>query len=123
RLRLVAAEQQHRAAGRRGRSRREPLDVDGVREDLPRATRLGDEAIRRALAELALVEDVVGREERLPDRAVERLVPVAGPGGVADAVLVQDDRNAPPAGEREQRAEVARQPRRAEVEEREIGRP
>ena len=48
RLRLVAAEQEHRAAvGRLGRGR-EALDVDGVRQDLPAPGRLAEELVRGA---------------------------------------------------------------------------
>ena len=69
-LRLVAAEEDDRAAAG-SHYRGEPLDVDRVREDLPRAARLAEEEVGGALAERALVDDVVGGEHRAPERHVE----------------------------------------------------
>ena len=90
-LRLVAAEQQDRPVGRRG-SRREAVDVDGVREDLPRPRGLAEEEVGRALRERALVDDVVGRLHGRAERDVERLRSVSGPARIGNPVLVDDDR-------------------------------
>ena len=90
RLGLVAAEEHDRPAGRR-RPRRERVDVDGVREDLPRPARLAEEPIGRSLAERALVDDVVGGENDAAQRGVELVRALARPPRIGDAVLVDDD--------------------------------
>src|SRR5205085_6654681 len=74
------------------------------------------------LAELALVQDVIGREQRPPKGTVDRVRLRAGPARVGDAALVDDHRNPAPPREAEERRGVARQPRRSEIEEREVGR-
>src|SRR5687767_9790959 len=75
--------------------------------------------VGRALRELALVEHVVGGEQSLAQRPVDLLGAVARPAGVADTVLVHDERDSSPPCEPEERAEVAWEPGGAEVEERE----
>ncbi len=122
RLVLVAAEEEDGAAFRRAARRREVVDVDGVVEDLPRPGRRSDPLVGRALAELALVEDVHGLGEDPPKRSVERLGAAPRPTRVAHAVLVDEERDAAPACKPEKRAEVSRQPRRPQVEEREVRR-
>ena len=106
RLGLVAAQEQHRPAGGWALRRREVVDVDGVRQHLPRSARLAEEEVGRALRELALVENVVGGEERSAQRSVDRLGAVTRPARVADTVLVHDDGN--PATPREREAADAR---------------
>ena len=100
RLRLVAAEQQDGPPAGASGGRREARDVDRVREDLPRPARRADPLVGGALAELALVEDVVGREQSSPQRPVDGIGPLAGPARVPDPVLVDDERE--PVGERSQ---------------------
>ena len=73
RLVLVAAEQEHGPALRPAARRREALDVDRVVENLPRPAGRADPLVRGALAELALVEDVLRLRENPAQRAVERL--------------------------------------------------
>ena len=92
---LVAAEQQHRAARRRLGRRREHGRVDGVVQDLPAAGAAPEIAVGGALAELALVDDVVGAPSDRPQPVVHLVRPRAGPAGIGDAVLVDDDRRPP----------------------------
>ncbi len=120
-LRLVAAEEDDRPVGRR-RAGREPLHVDRVREDLPRSARLAEERIGRALAEGALVDDMVGGADDSPERLVQLVGALARPARVRDAVLVDDDPRAAPARDPQQGPQVARKVGRAEVEERVVGR-
>ena len=122
-LRLVAAEEQDRAAGRSVRGRREARDVDRVREDLPGARGGTDPLVGGALAELALVEDVLGGVEQRAERPVHVVGLLARPGRVPDPVLVDDERDPSAAQEPEQRAEVARQPVRSQVRDGEVVRP
>ena len=61
RLILVATEEQDGPAVGGSLGRREMSDVDRVVEDLPRPGRLAEQLVGRPLAELALVEDVLGR--------------------------------------------------------------
>ena len=119
---LVAPEEQDRPVLGGLLRRREVPDVDGVVQDLPRSGRLGDELVRRALAELALVEDMLGRAEHSTERSVEPVRAAPCPARIADAVLVEQERYATPPYVPEQRSEIARQPRRAEIQEREVGR-
>jgi hypothetical protein len=83
---------------------------------------LTEPLVGRALAELALVQDVIGGEQRSAERPVELVGGAAGPAGIGDAALVDDDGDVPPPSEPQQWAQVARQPRRAEVEDCEVGR-
>src|SRR5262249_10844856 len=122
RLILVAAEQENRAAFRRAARRREAADVDRVVEDLPGPGRRSDPLVGGPPAELALVEDVLRLREDLPQRTVERRGAVPGQARIADAVLIHDERDAASPGESEQRAEIPGQPRRPQVEEREVRR-
>ena len=105
-LRLVAGEQQHGRVRRFARC--ELLDIDGVRQHLPRPAGRSEELICGPLAELALVEDMVGGEQRTAERFVDPLGLVARPAGIRHTALVEDDRNVAPACEREQRAGIAR---------------
>src|SRR6188472_4399903 len=120
RLRLVATEDQDRPVrGTRGR-RREEVDIDGIWEDLPRHRGLAEEEVARLLRELALVEHVRRGPKHPAQRPVDLLRSVACPAGVADAVLVRDDGNMSVPREREELAEVLREPGRPEVEDREV---
>ncbi len=73
RLVLVAAEKQHGAAARRMLGGSEVLDVDRVVQHLPRPGGLAHALVRGSLAELALVEDVIGLPQDPMQRSVERL--------------------------------------------------
>ena len=95
-------------------------DVDGVVENLPRAPRLGHPFVRSPLAELTLVEDVVGLLEDDPQRPIERVGARAGPPRISDAVLIQQERDTPPTREPQKRTEISRKPRRSEVQDREV---
>ena len=119
-LGLVAPEEHDRAFRRDG-ARRDPLDVDGVREDLPRPPRRAEVVVRRPLAERALVDHVVGRRHRAAERHVELVRPLTGPAGVRDPVDVDDDGSASTARRPEERSQVAGQVARSEVEQREAG--
>jgi hypothetical protein len=92
-LGLIAAEQQHRAAGGGVRRRSEVSHVHCVREDLPATARLTEKFVRGSLRELALVDDVLRRRERAPVPIVELLCPVRRPAGIGDTILVDDDRH------------------------------
>ena len=81
RLRLVTAEKQHRFAARRLIGRRETRRVDCVRSTSHVAGSLAEEAVGGELAELALVDDMVGRVEDVAQAVVERLVRSPGPAG------------------------------------------
>jgi len=122
RLRLVATQKEHGATGGSALRWREVADVHGVRQHLPRSAWLAEEAIGRPLRKLALVEDVIGSEKRSAKRAVGRLGAITRPTRISDAVLVHDDGNMATPREEEQRAEIAREPSGAEVEEREVAR-
>ena len=120
-LRLVTAEDEHRAACGRPPRRRESLDVHRIREHLPAPARLAEKEVGGALAEVALVENVVGGQKRAPQRPVYLLDTIPRPARVANPILVDHDRRAAAPREPEERAQVARQPCRAEVEQREVG--
>ena len=122
RLVLVAPEEECRPALGRALARREMSNVDRVVEDLPRPGRFADPLVGRPLAELALVEDVLGRPEDESERSVDRVRVRACPARVADAVLVEEERNPPAPRVPEERPKVARQPGRSEIENREVGR-
>ena len=122
-LGLVAAQEKDRPAGGwRALGRREVFDVHGVRKHLPRSPRHAEEEIGRALRELALVENVVGGEKGAAERSVDRLGAISRPARIADAVLVHDDGNPATPRQVKQRTQIAWQPGRAEVEQREVAR-
>jgi hypothetical protein len=120
RLRLIPAEEQHGPAVRRRSRRREVLDVDSVVEHLPRPRRRSQKQVGRELAELALVQHVLGREQGSTVRPVQALGIRAGEARIGDAVLVENDRDPAAPRQREQRPQVARQPRRAQIDQREV---
>ena len=122
RLGLIATEEEDGPADGRRRRRREVRRVGRVVEDLPGPARCAQELVGGALRELALVHDVVGREDGPPQRVVQLVGPLARPARVRDAVLVDDDRRSAPLRDPQERTEVAREPRRAEVEQREVRR-
>ena len=82
--------------------------------------RLAEEEVGRLLAEPALEEHVVGGVQRAAVAAVQLIGLLARPAGIGDAVLVHDDLEATPPGEQQQRVEIARQRRRAEIEQVEV---
>ena len=122
RLVLVAAEKQHGAAARRMLGRSEVLDIDRVVQHLPGPGGLAHALVRGSLAELALVEDVISLPQNPVQRSVEGLGARSCPAGVSDTVLVDDQRDPPPARVPEERPQVARQPGRSEIQQREVGR-
>jgi hypothetical protein len=119
-LGLVPAEKEHGAAAGGPLRRREARDVDGVVEDLPGATTGSCPFVGRPLAELALVEDVVGGGEQRADRPVDLLRVGSRPARIPDAVLVDDERDVPASQVHEKRAQVLGHPVRPEVGDREV---
>ncbi len=118
---VLAAADEERQRSRGRRSRREPIGVDGVVEDLGRSVAPAEERFGRNAAELALEEDVVCLVQDGGHRPVDPCRRRAHQTRVRDTVLVPRDRRAAAPREPDEHAPIPWHAARSKVQEVETG--